>query len=122
MAMTKVRSVADVGKMDRGVVDVLFSRALAVVQADVEDRPAVKKARKITLEVAFTPVCSTQGTLETVQVETEVKTTTPVNRTRMVSMVLDDDGLKYNEVSPSDVRQGTIDQEMGTKKKGGEAA
>jgi len=121
MARMDIKTLADVGQLDRGVIDKLFEAELRRVTADCEDRPAVDGARSITIKLSFKPVATDQGTLDTVKVETEVSSKLPVTRTRELDMILDtkQNTLFHNPISPTNVHQATIDEAMATE--GGES-
>ena len=117
MARKDIKTLADVGQLDRGVIDKLFLTELSRVTADCEDRPAVDGPRTIVVKLAFKPVATDQGTLHSVKVEAEVSAKLPVTRTRELDMILDTEQntLFHNPISPTNAYQGTLDETIQTK-------
>ena len=109
-----LKTLADLQEIDGGVIEILFRRKLAMIAADLIDRPAVSSARKLTVELLFCPVADPSGALADVKVEAEVKGKVPVDRTRTISMGCRGGGeMVYNDLSPDDHHQATFDEVAG---------
>ncbi len=109
----EIVELADLGKIDRGVVNLLFRQALERINKDIDDRSAVKGARKLVITLACEPVQGASGTLESVKVEVEVKVAAPALRTNTYSMGQNAQGhLMFNDLSPDAVGQRTLDEEI----------
>lgn len=97
--------------LDEGRVERAFALALQRALADCEDRPALPEKRVVALRLNLTPVASPEGRLETCEVEFEVVDAQPKRRSRPYSMRATPTGLFWNELSPDDVRQRTLDEQ-----------
>ena len=86
-----------------------FNQALARVYDDCKDRPELKTARKITLTVSMKPRAEQGGSLDTVDVAFDVKDNVPKRESRTYNMTAGRGGLLWNELSPDEVRQKTLD-------------
>lgn len=107
-----IKGIADLAVVERGIVDALFKRAVEAVAVDMERRPSVETAREIVLTMRATPKAGESGVLVEVRLEFELKTKVPVSRTREISAVVTEGkAIRYNDLSPGDVRQGTLDME-----------
>jgi hypothetical protein len=115
----ELKSLADVADLDQGAVGEQFKVDLAAVMADVCDRPALKRARKITVELEIEPVAGADGTLRDLNVAVSLKTTAPVSRSQTVSMkwAAKKSALVYNDEAPENADQRTLDEEAGRKEK-----
>lgn len=112
----KISSLRDLVKVDRGIIDALFRTEMKRIGADLDERPAVNSARKLTLVVACKPVAAANGALDSVDVEIEVTSSIPRQRTRAYSMVCTSEGeLIYNDHSLDEVQQRTLDEEANRK-------
>lgn len=100
-------SLAD---LDNGRVRAAFDHALSEVQRDLADRPVDKRPRKVTLTLELKPVPAETGELHSAQVSAHLDYKIPKRRTRDYDMRSIGGGLVFNEMSPDDVRQTTIDQ------------
>lgn len=106
----EIEGLADLPKVERGVVDTLFKREMHAVLEDLNDRPNVLDARKITLTVAMKPVANDAGLLDEVRTEFEVKKALPTTRTKQYAMGTSRaKKLIYNDLS-EDPRQHTLDE------------
>lgn len=96
-------------RLDGGRLRVGLDQALKRATADCEDRPGLKKPRRITLEIEITPVMEGGGTLDSVVLDFSIKERVPARSSKAYSMRAGHDGaLLYNELAPEDVDQGTI--------------
>jgi hypothetical protein len=106
-----VKSLADLSKIENGVLDRLFSQYLAAAIDDCRERPGVDRPREIILKMKLAPVADNQGgtgQLDEIRGEFELKANVPVSRTRTISMAAKGKGLMYNDLSRDNVRQGTL--------------
>lgn len=107
MALEKF-NLATIADMDGGRIRAAFEQALARLEADLKDRPAVKTARKLELILDLTPV-SDGGELDSVNVKFRVKDNVPKRESKAYNMQAVAGGLLFNDASPEDVRQKTLD-------------
>lgn len=98
--------------IQNGLVRARLDRAIDVCRTDCDERPTMKAPRVITLRISLSPVADA-GKLDSVDVEFEVNETIPKAKTRKYSMHADrrSGDLLWNEVSPDDSRQMTMDGE-----------
>lgn len=101
-------TLATIADMDCGRIRVAFEHALARCQDDCKDRPDLKTSRKIALVLHLEPVCE-KGRLESVDVTFKITDTIPKRESKSYNMKAVAGGLLFNEASPDDVRQMTID-------------
>lgn len=108
MALEKFNTEALV-TVDNGRVGAAFEAALRRVHADCADRPATKKPRKIAIVVTIVPEIDEKGDLDSCNLSFEVQDSLPKRVTRIVNMRAANGQLLFNEMSPDDARQSTID-------------
>lgn len=106
-------NTAYLAHIDGGRVRVGLDEAIRRAYSDCEDRPGLKKARKVTLEITITPEIEGEN-LDSCTVEFDVKERIPARSSKSYNMRAGSGGLLFNELSPEDVDQGTIP--MGTPK------
>jgi hypothetical protein len=84
--VTKVKqnlSLATLGQLDDGTVGAVVDAAIADILKDCDDRPGLKKARRVTLEVSFEPVVDERSfVLKGVDVSAQVKLSVPAQTMR----------------------------------------
>ena len=109
--MEKIEDLAD---FDDGRVAVAFKRLLERIAYDLDDRPALAKERTVTLKVRFTPVPNETGGLGDVKMEVECGASVPSMRTREITgrRKEGEPSFRFNDLSPDNPAQRTIDQEM----------
>lgn len=100
-------------EIDGGRINAAFMQALQRCERDCGDRPATSDSRKVTLTAELTPICSPSGELESVDVRFQIKDTVPTRKSAVYNMKATRAGLLYNELSPDDVNQRTIDEAPG---------
>ena len=106
-----IRNLSDLSQLDQGVLDAQFREELKSVIEDMRDRPSVSQARKITICLSLKPTSDGAGGLLEVGTEVEISSTFPKVRTREFAMgAIKTDALVYNDLSPDDPRQGTLDE------------
>lgn len=107
MALEKF-SLATIGEMDGGRIRAAFEQALRRVETDLKDRPGVKTKRKVELHMELTPVIDA-GELDSVNVRFQIKDNVPKRESQAYNMKAVPGGLLFNDLSPDDVRQATLD-------------
>jgi hypothetical protein len=108
MALEKF-TLATLAEMDSGRIRVAFEQALKRLEDDLKDRPAVESARKITLLVSLVPVVGDEGDLDSVDVDFKITDSVPKRESKTYNMQATRSGLLFNELSPDDVKQRTLD-------------
>lgn len=96
--------------VDNGRVKAGFDLALSRAEKDCHDRPSVTKPRTVTLTVQLKPIVDAAGEYDHVAAVFGIGETFPKRSTHAVSMTVANGGLFWNDLSPDEVRQGTIDQ------------
>lgn len=96
--------------IDDGRVAVAFEHALRRAEIDCRDRPAVGKARTVTLTAQLVPRTDEQGKeLLEVLVQFKVDDSLPARGGKVYHMLAGKSrGLFFNEMAPEDARQLTI--------------
>ena len=96
-------------ELDGGRIRTAFEQALKRLETDCKDRPNVKAARKLELVITMTPLPDDAGDLDSVDVKFRVKDSVPKRESKAYNMRAVPGGLLFNELSPDDVRQQTLD-------------
>ena len=104
-----------VEKLDHGRVHEAFQAELRRIIADLEDRPADTKPRKLSLEFKLTPVQDESGNLDEVKGRFDIKAAVPNRRTKEYSFAAQKTSqghrLIFNDLSDEDINQMTIDEQ-----------
>lgn len=108
MALEKF-TLKTLAEMDGGRILEAFEQALNRCRYDCEDRPAVKGARKITLVVSMEPIADDSGDLGSVDVSFDLNDKLPKRGSKTYNMQAVTGGLLFNELSPDEVKQKTLD-------------
>ena len=108
MALEKF-TLATLADMDGGRIKAAFEQALDRCRYDCEDRPAVDGARTITLTVKMKPVANDNGDLGSVDVTFDLNEKLPKRGSKSYNMQAVVGGLLFNELSPDEVKQKTLD-------------
>lgn len=102
--------------LDGGKAAIAFRRAVEDCVRDCQDRPLDDKARKVTLELAITPVAEEDPEFEnsyrasSVEGQFKIATTLPKRQTKPYSFGIDPKGrMFFSQNSPSNVNQTTFD-------------
>jgi len=95
--------------LDGGRARVVFDQLMRRVHADCEDRPGLKGARKVAMTVELVPVAADDSSLDSVDVTISFTATIPKRRTKSYNMRAERGGLLFNELSPEEARQMTLD-------------
>lgn len=109
-------TLAALNRIDSGRIKAAWEQALANARADCEDRPALDKARKIALVAYVKPLTDDKGELESCNVYFDIVETTPKRTTKTYNMGAARGALVFNEMSPDDNKQHTIDEVMKPRK------
>lgn len=101
-------------ELDGGRIDEAFRQALRRCEVDMQDRPAVRTARTVTLTVTLEPIAGEAGQLETVDASFTVVDKQPRRKSRPYSLRADRDGALFGSVyAPEHAGQRTIDDVIG---------
>jgi hypothetical protein len=121
MALEKF-TLGTLAEMDNGRIKTAFEQALDRCRFDCEDRPSVEGARKIVLTVTMEPIPTDAGELDTVDVSFDLQERLPKRGSKTYNMQAVAGGLLFNELSPDEVRQKTLDMQPAPKPKQPESA
>lgn len=80
--MSKELKLSNLHEYDQGALALLFDQALRQVYFDLDERPMLKKARKVSLEFSLTPNTE-QGDLDEIVSETRIKVCIPDKESRV---------------------------------------
>lgn len=103
-------------KINGGRLAIAFEDLLREAEMDCKDRPALKDDRRITMTFRMAPRVADNGELDTVDMQIEIDRKLPKRRSTKLNMLPVRGGLVYNEMSPSDVHQLTLDMAPSPKK------
>lgn len=95
--------------LDQGRVREAFEQAMRRLEADCKDRPNDPANRKVSLHMTMVPVANESGELESCNVQFQIVDQIPKRKTKVYNMKSTRGGLVFNELSPEDIRQGTLD-------------
>lgn len=96
--------------LDDGRISEAFNQALKRCLLDCKDRPGLKDPRKVALVVTMTPLMADDSSqLESCDVHFEIHDTVPKRKTKVYNMREKGGSLLFNELSPDDHRQSTLD-------------
>lgn len=101
-------TLATLVDMDGGRIKTAFEQALQRLESDCKDRPGVKRSRQLQLVLDLTPVAD-GGDLDSVNVTFKIKESIPKRESKAYNMQAVAGGLLFNDASPEDVRQKTLD-------------
>ena len=100
-----------IGKLDEGRVAVAVNNALAQIAHDLNRRPGVDKARKLTLTLTMKPQIDSDGLLGSVDIGKTIKATLPDTQGHITNAKVNASGeLVWNDASPDDIKQSTLDE------------
>jgi len=101
--------------LDGGKIPIAFDKLLKQAQMDCKDRPAVKKPRKIVLQMEVTPVVDEMGMLDSVDTTFQLKYVSPPMASKDYNLGVRQKAgqpmLVFNDLSDGNFRQRTIDQD-----------
>jgi hypothetical protein len=105
-----ISSIADLTKIQSGLIDKVFQAELHRLTEDVIDRPGLKTSRKLMVEISIEPVVGQNGFLDSVNVSCEVNGRVPKQKTAGYSMLCRKGELSFNDVSRDNAHQRTLDE------------
>ncbi len=108
----EVLSLDTIGDVDNGAIRVAFDRELARVMHDIRDRPELKKARKLVLQLDLIPIIR-DGYLVRTDVGFSVKPTIPPKSSVSYPMQPTNDGLEFQPEIPDNPNQRPLEFEKG---------
>ena len=109
MAFQKL-TLATIASMDDGRLGEAIDQKIAQVYADLKDRPNLNKDRAVSIKVIFRPVPDDDGQgLVEVFTQFEIKASMPTSTSRRYHCKADRNGMMFNELSPDEANQLTID-------------
>jgi hypothetical protein len=115
MVMVEKMTLAALEKMDNGKVGAMFRSHLGKVVEDIQERSGDHTVRTVTLKMSLVPV-GDSGTVDDIKVSFSCNSNVPAVQTREYSMMPHGDRqLMFNDLSPDNVRQGTLDQDHKTR-------
>lgn len=101
-------ALSTIATMDDGRINEAFLQALRRCEDDCKDRPGLKDERVVKIEVRMAPI-GDEGDLESVNVAFKITDTVPKRSSKTYNMKSVPGGLLFNDASPEDVRQATLD-------------
>lgn len=107
--------LGSVAKIDEGRIREAFEQALKRCMDDCKDRPAVGDARKVQLLATLTPLVGEDGAMESCDVSFQISDSVPKRKSKLYNMKSKGNSLYFNELSPDDIRQRTLDDVDGPK-------
>lgn len=98
--------------IDGGRVATALQKEIQKAVMDVRDRPGMKKPRVVTLQVMLSPAEVEEGTadVESAEVQFRMRSSYPERSIKTVMAVQKSGRLLFNDLSPRDPRQKTIDE------------
>lgn len=103
--------LATLSHIDQGRINTAFEQELRRCEADCKDRPGNKKPRTVALVATMSPVANDEGdAMESCDVQFHVASKVPKRLSKIYNMKATAQGLLFNELSPDEVRQRTIDE------------
>ena len=110
-------------RMDGGRLRAAFEKEFRLCEADCHDRPGLGNTRSVTMKLELRPECADNGELSTIDVSFAFEHSVPKRKSRRYNMLAAPGGLLFNDASPEDVRQRTLDmaEQVGPKEVVGDA-
>lgn len=100
-----------IGDLDEGRVGIAVNNALNQIAHDLKCRPGVEKVRKMTITLTMKPQIDADGLLASVDIGKTIKTTLPDTQGHITNAKVSTDGeLVWNDASPDDIAQSTLDE------------
>jgi len=110
--MTQVRrrqlSIETLAELDNGIVALALLKHLQIATRDCIDRPGDKSPRKVTMEFSVIPEVDQSGEATEADVNVEIKSKVPVNRSKTYKMGLSSNGLIFNVDIPTELHQPSL--------------
>jgi hypothetical protein len=101
--------LGSVSKLDSGRIKEAWEQALKRCMDDCKDRPAVADPRKVQLLATVSPVVGDNGELESCDVHFQIADAVPKRKSKIYNMKSKGGALFFNELSPEDIHQRTLD-------------
>lgn len=102
-------SLSQIAEIDDGRIAEAFAQAVKRAAQDCDDRPGDDRPRKITLEIAFSPVLAENGLCDSVKSQIQIKDTIPTRKSRVYDFGLRKGGLfVYQPMALDNHRQNTM--------------
>lgn len=103
--------LSTIANIDGGRVEEALNQAIKRVIADLEDRPGVTEARKVNMQIEFSPVTDEDGMVETAKVAFQIKDSIPTRKSKFVDMqIRKGQRLAFNDLSEDNIDQRTLDE------------
>lgn len=102
-------TLSTLATMDDGRIKEAFEQSIKRCESDCKDRPGLDGERKVVLDVTLTPVPDENGVLDSVDIQFKIKDTLPKRCSKTYNMRATRGGLLFNEISPDDVNQATLE-------------
>lgn len=103
-------TLESISRIDGGRIRAAVEQAIARCYNDVLDRPSLKTMRKVALTVKITPIPDDSSLgADSCNVEFDINESIPRRTSKKYNMQATNAGLLYQELSPEDVRQATLD-------------
>lgn len=100
---------AALAEIDDQRIATTIDHALERIYADLADRPIVSKERSITLRITLTPIADEKGRLDDVDVALKIVEKVPARESKTYRMAAAHGALMFNEDSPDNPDQQTLD-------------
>lgn len=101
--------LAAIVDIDDGRIRTALEQALRRCELDCRDRPGLEGKRSVKLEVRLSPVPTPEGELDSVDVSFAISEKIPPRASKSYNMRAARGGLLFNELSPEDCDQMTLD-------------
>lgn len=99
-------------EIDDGRIAEAIQIELNKAREDCQDRPLVRKARKVNLQILLTPSPDDHGDVEGLKIGFKVNSVMPPKESREISVGFQGiNRMIWNDMAPDNVNQRTIDQE-----------
>ncbi len=108
MSMQKL-DLEGIAKIKGGMVAEAFKQEMLAIHNDITQRPAVKTARKITLQLEIRPLLDNKGNLEVTPTKFNVFAQLPKRQSVEVETMPTKTDFIFEEHSPEDVHQTGMD-------------
>ena len=103
-------SLESLVSLDAGRIRETVDQAIKRCFDDCEDRPAHDAARRVSIELSIVPVVAGEGRLDSCDVFVDVKERIPARKSKRYNAQVRRDGVYFNEASPDDADQLTLDE------------
>jgi len=109
--MLKKFGIRDLDTLDEGRVAAQVDLALLSAAKDCANRPGLAKERKVTVTFKLTPQTNEDGMCDSINLDVQTKTNVPASNSKLFNMHAHPaQGLAFNDMSPDDAHQRTIDE------------